>query len=233
MTDERLVSLGVVLPAANSTLESELPRWVSTGSSWHFQRFQRLIREVDDLGLGADAIIDAARVLRPVVPRAIGVGYTAGSFVGGPAWDRELRQRIEEACEAPAATAAWAIDQALRHLGARAVAAVSPYAPAVNQRLRSYLEGAGYDVWRVVGEPPPGRAGEVPLSEIEQMVADLEVADADVVLISCTGLRTMALIPKLEGQIGRPVVSSNQALAWAMLRAAGTSEHGPGRLFSQ
>jgi len=41
------------------------------------------------------------------------------------------------------------------------------------------------------------------------------------------------VVQRIEDEIGKPVVTSNQALAWHMLTLAGlpTAGHGPGRLF--
>lgn len=233
MSDATFHRLGIVLPAANTTLEVELPRWFGEDTSWHFHRFEQMIRSADDLAAGAAAIAAAAAALVPARIAAVGVGYTAGSFVGGLDWDARLRDEVTAACGAPAATAASAIVAALRRFGVESVAAVSPYSPAVNERLNDYLTSAGYTVRRVVGEPPPGRAGEVPIEEVERMAVDLDASDADLVLISCTGLRTMSLIDELESRIGKPVVSSNQTLAWALLMESGTTAAGPGALFAR
>ena len=58
--------------------------------------------------------------------------------------------------------------------------------------------------------------------------------EVDAVFASCTNLRTFPVIEKAEKRIGKPVISSNQALAWHMLHLAGLAEEatGPGRLFA-
>ena len=43
----------------------------------------------------------------------------------------------------------------------------------------------------------------------------------DAVFLSCTNLRTLNVIPEIEARIGKPVLSSNQVLAWHLLRLAG------------
>jgi maleate isomerase len=57
----------------------------------------------------------------------------------------------------------------------------------------------------------------------------------DGVFLSCTGLRTAGVIARAEAAIGKAVVSSNQALAWHMLRLAGSRRTAPdrGMLFSR
>jgi maleate isomerase/arylmalonate decarboxylase len=43
-------------------------------------------------------------------------------------------------------------------------------------------------------------------------------------LISCTDFPVLTLIPELEQRLGKPVITSNQATFWAMLRAAGIED---------
>ena len=49
-------------------------------------------------------------------------------------------------------------------------------------------------------------------------------SDCDAVFVSCTSLRALKIIPAAEAAIGKPVISSNQVLAWHMLRLAGISD---------
>jgi maleate isomerase len=53
------------------------------------------------------------------------------------------------------------------------------------------------------------------------------------VFVSCTSLRVADIAEELEAEIGKPVTSSNHALAWHCLRLAGVTEEIPnlGRLF--
>ena len=57
----------------------------------------------------------------------------------------------------------------------------------------------------------------------------------DGVFVSCTSLRVLDIITDLERALGKPVTSSNHALAWHCLRLAGIRDKRPefGRLFTQ
>ena len=44
------------------------------------------------------------------------------------------------------------------------------------------------------------------------------------VFVSCTNLRVAKIISKAENQLGKPVTSSNHALAWHLLRLSGISD---------
>jgi maleate isomerase/arylmalonate decarboxylase len=50
------------------------------------------------------------------------------------------------------------------------------------------------------------------------------VPGSDALLITCTDFPTLPLIAGLEADLGVPVVTSNQATFWAMLRAAGIDD---------
>ena len=46
-------------------------------------------------------------------------------------------------------------------------------------------------------------------------------ADADALFISCTALKSARIATLIEREIGRPVVTSNQAAAWQVLNIIG------------
>ncbi|MGW7375128.1 aspartate racemase/maleate isomerase family protein [Streptomyces venezuelae] len=45
--------------------------------------------------------------------------------------------------------------------------------------------------------------------------------------MSCTALPTYDALPHLEERLGKPVISANQATAWALLAAVGERAVGP------
>jgi maleate isomerase len=221
MTD--LIRLGFILPAGNTTLEAEVPARLEGLGSAHYQRFTRLVFDDMDIAPTERAIAEAATVLRSAKPTVVALAYTAGSYFGGTELDRRLIGTIADESDARATTAADAIVSALRALGVAKVAVVSPYKKEVNERCERYLTAAGLIVTAVVGSPPDGPAGSVPLGDIAQMIATAAGSHADAVLVSCTALRTFSLIDELESSLGIPVVSSNSATLWAALRLAGSA----------
>ena len=65
-------------------------------------------------------------------------------------------------------------------------------------------------------------------------MVDLGNSEAvDAVFVSCTNVRLVEQVEALEAEIGKPVTSSNHALAWHCLRLAGIGDDVPGygRLF--
>ena len=51
---------------------------------------------------------------------------------------------------------------------------------------------------------------------------------AEAYLVSCTAVRSAEVIDEMERELGRPVVTSNQAIAWYCLRKAGIQDQVPG-----
>lgn len=136
-------------------------------------------------------------------------------------------------CTTPA-TAAFA---AFNALNAKRIAVLTPYRADVNAQVKSYIEGAGFEV-SVFGsfneeqDPIVARIDDESLSNaIDQLLA---AADADMVFVSCTSVRMMHMVAELEAKHGLPVTSSNHALCWHAMRLAGDERKLPewGRLYS-
>ena len=64
-------------------------------------------------------------------------------------------------------------------------------------------------------------------------VIEARRGDADAYLVSCANISVFGVIEELEGRLGRPIVTSNQAVIWDALRLIGWQETRgcPGRLF--
>ena len=60
-------------------------------------------------------------------------------------------------------------------------------------------------------------------------MAALDTADADVVLLTGTGMASLPALPALAERIGKPVLTSNLCLAWALLDELGLAGLAPPR----
>ena len=74
--------------------------------------------------------------------------------------------------------------------------------------------------------------------EFGQIWVDLarkhQCEEADAYFISCTAVRSAEVIEEIEALVGRPVITSNQAMVWYALRknAIANNQPGFGSLFS-
>ncbi len=124
---------------------------------------------------------------------------------------------------------------ALAHLGARRVSILTPYLTDVNRALGDYYASRGLEVINVSGldmDDDYAMTALTPETLVEAGVAAMD-DDADALFISCTALRASLAVERLEARLGRPVVTSNQSMAWHVLHLTGQAADAaaPGRLF--
>ncbi len=129
-----------------------------------------------------------------------------------------------------------AVIAACRQLGIKRLGVVSPYVAEVCAAMNDLLEQSGLTI-AAFGSFEQSEEAAVariaPQSVYDAVCAVGRDDDVDAVFASCTNLRTFEVIDRAEAAIGKPVITSNQALAWHMLKLADalTSIKGPGRLF--
>lgn len=125
--------------------------------------------------------------------------------------------------------------QALRTLRANKIVVASPYLDDVNTLEAEYLEKQGFEILDFQGmnllKDPDIRL--VAPNFIKEYAKKLNHIEADAIFISCGGLRSLEIVEKLENEVGKPVIVSNQAMFWNALRLAGINDKikGYGRLF--
>lgn len=129
-------------------------------------------------------------------------------------------------------TAALAAFEALR---VKRIALLTPYIFEVTSAMRDYFSGRGLEVVTTANFNIELNSDiqRVSTASIREAACALDLDGAEALFISCTALRTAEVIEEIEQAIGKPVVTSNQALAWHALRLAGhdRAEPGLGRLF--
>lgn len=174
----------------------------------------------------------AAAILPDETLDALAFGCTSGSALIG---DDVMRATLAEAKpDVPCVTPTSAARAGFDALGVRRVALLAPYGREVTELLAHYFEGLGLDLAavRYLGIDDDREVARIDADSIVEAAAATVGADAEALFISCTALRGAALVPALEERLGRPVVTSNQALIWQSLRRAGYREpiDGLGRL---
>jgi maleate isomerase len=233
------IRLGVIVPSVNIVVEEWYPKVVPDGVSVHFARM--LIAE----GTSTEKIIqmdreDGMRAVRQIAscrPHAVGYGCTASSIVQGHAFDEHLRGEIRHIAGAPATTATDSIFAACRALGLKRVTAISPYTEAVAAAEHRFFAEGGIET---VAGAHLGIADGFRLAEPEpEAILDLALSAwsprSDGLVAACLNFRSHPIIDAIEARIGKPVVTSTQAVLWHLLRLAGvkTPVRGFGRLLRE
>jgi len=173
-----------------------------------------------------EAILPAAKELAKQRPDAIMVIGTSLTFYRGFEAHEKLLEQLR-ALGLPVSTMSRAVVDGLRALGAKKIGVCTAYADVVNTRLRNFLVASGFEVLELEGFGLE-RFG-APSEKSEEDIIDLagrvsaRAKGAEALLISCGGLRTLAVGRTIEDKYGLPVVSSTPAAFWAALRLVGES----------
>jgi maleate isomerase len=126
-----------------------------------------------------------------------------------------------------------ALVAACRALGISRIGLISPYVPEVSDRLCRILAEDGIETplfgsFNIAEEEKVTRISAASVIDAAQALAAKGGIEA--LFLSCTNLRTLGLIDKVEAKTGLPVMSSNTVLTWHLARLAGLQPTGPGRL---
>ena len=180
--------------------------------------------------LEGDDLERAAELLTWADVDVVVFACTTGSLVHGVGWDRELIGRIERAGVRPATTTTTAVLAALRAVGARSLAIATPYVDALNRIERAFFEESGFRVAAIAGLAcaTDAEIGRLDPGDAVALVDRVDSPDADAIFISCTNFHCLPAVASLERRFGKPVVTSNQAGAWAALRRIGVEDAIPG-----
>jgi maleate isomerase len=159
----------------------------------------------------------------------VGFSCTSGTVAIGPERVRDAIRKARPGIHVTTPIEAGC--EGLNRLGARRITLIVPYLVKTANLVSGFFEEQGLEILRratvgLDGDPDMNRLSAEVL--IEAALAT-DSAASDAVFISCTGLRTAPVIAQLERRLRKPVVTSNQALAWRALRLTGVDDRLPGR----
>jgi maleate isomerase len=165
----------------------------------------------------------------------VGFSCTSGTVAIGAAKVRNAVHRARP--DVPVTTPIEAGCEALRRLGATRITLITPYLVKTANLVSGFFENVGFQILRRATFDLDGDHDMNRLSPeaVIEAAASRDTHESDAVFISCTGLRTATIVRELEQRLRKPVVTSNQALAWHSLRLAGVNDrlHGRGSLFEK
>lgn len=123
----------------------------------------------------------------------------------------------------PVATPITAGLDGLAQFGARRIAVLTPYVDEVNASIVGHIEASGVDVVALTSFlfEDDNEMARIPPQTIYEAALETDRPEADALFISCTAIRAVDVVERIEQSLGKPVVTANQALYWKALRAAG------------
>jgi maleate cis-trans isomerase len=225
--------LGVIVPSCNTVLEPEFYALLPTGVTAHFARVSFPPNAAEDARGVSNMLSELPQALANLADArldAIAFGCTAGSFLDGTRGADGIVDMIARHTGAAGTTTVTAVVDALTALGITKLTVVTPYMGWLAQRLEAFLSSSGLQVvsMRNLGQPDAHLDAHIVADMSPQntyrLVREADVSGADGVFISCTDYRTIEILDCLERDLGKPVVSSNQATFWKLLQLSGVKE---------
>ena len=231
--------VGVVVPYTNTNLELDLFNMRPAGVSLHFTRVAgydaNCLPGTDEMKRMANTPVDAALdLLAAIQPGVVLYGCASASLALGLEGDRALAARMSAQCGTRVITAAGAIVQALTELALSNIAICSPYDRTLSESTANFFITAGFGVTST-STPEQGldslEQGLISPDEVVELALEADRKNAEAIVIACTDMRAVECIDAIEARLGKPVISSNQALMYAALGELGiTSMSIPGIL---
>lgn len=234
-TSADTLPVGVIVPY-DMALDRELWRWAEADMSLLFTRtrYENLpVTAEQARAISRPKLVqEGVRALSAVEPRAYVYGCTSGSFIRGLVGEQNLVRTMTAAGGAPAFTTSGALLEAVRALGAETIATATPYDDAITAQFAAFFAEAGIHLVSNSNLGLDGKIWTVPYQRTYDLVRAADSDRADAVVISCTNLPTYDILAELEADLGKPVISANQATMWSVLRHFGRSYTGPGLALS-
>jgi maleate isomerase len=226
----KTLRLGVIVPSANVIMEPDMYRMAPDGVTVHFSRAVITEDSAEQLARLADDVPRCCTELSHGKMDVYAFGCTSGSLYGGAGYDREIIQTMVRLTGKPATTTSTAVLEAFEHLAVKRISVVTPYEDWLNDRVSTYFEDNGIEVVSMIGlgiPDPEGIASQEP-DTIFGLVQQADRPQAEAVFISCTDFRGAQVLERIEAELGKPALSSNQATMWKMLDLCDRSESVPG-----
>ncbi|MHA7224245.1 maleate cis-trans isomerase family protein [Arthrobacter sp. RHLT1-20] len=232
--------LAVIVLQVDETLEYEFRTLLNIpGVALHHSRVPSGLDVTEETLAAMERHIPRAVALLPAGAPFDTIGYacTSGASVIGPenvalAVRSAYPTSSQNVPEAPAVTdPLTAVRAACNFLGIRRLGFVSPYVAEVSEHLRMNLEAHGLTItaFGSFEESEERKVARISPESVYQAILQVgRSSPCDAVFVSCTNLRTLDILERAEVSLGKPVISSNQALAWHMLRISGINDPIPG-----
>lgn len=213
------LSVGLMVPANNTTMEPELLAWLPEGSSCRRVGIPRGKAMLTPETL-PEYLAEASRLAKQFRDEEIDLvvyGCTAAGFMAGPARDAQVASELGAITRKRVVTTASAMNAALQEIGARRIALITPYLDAVNDQLTKFLEpGIAIEVLSSFRAETVDELAAITPEQIAERAREVmqDEPGIDAIFIACSQLPTRAIISELERDLGLPVWSSIRATAW-------------------
>ena len=223
--------LGVILLSVDETVEAEYGRYLAPFEDdgvvlYHARQFKGPEIDVASLERQKAEIVNSSKLL-PLFPfSSVAFACTSDAAVLGPDVIAGLVAQGAMVPEHAVTNPLTAAIRALHALNASTVAILTPYTADVTKDVADAFAKADLTVTTVASfnqtsDAVVSRIRPSSVLSAVQALHKLDGGQADAVFVSCTNTRTIDVIARAEKATAVPMVSSNSAMAWDLLRLAG------------
>ncbi len=161
-------------------------------------------------------------------------GCTSGTIAAGY---ESIEKKVKAAKpKAKLTTPSSAAIKALKKLKVKKIAIFTPYSKKLNDEVVHYFVKEGFNVTSnsYLDIQADYDIGKVEQEFLFDVLSKIEMNDAEALFISCTALPVLDIIDRLERELNKTVLSSNQTLIWDSLESIGKNKNvvGFGNLFN-
>ncbi|MBM7344472.1 aspartate/glutamate racemase family protein [Pantoea coffeiphila] len=221
----RHAAIGLIVLDSDVVIEQEVRRFLPADGVGLFASRISMAPTLSPETLGALRDEIPAVVAR-LVPNdrldVVAFGCTSASMVlGSAALEQIIRAARPQVAVTDPIRAALA---AVSTLGINRLAVLTPYEPALNQLFDDFWPANGGAAVVARGcfskNSDPQICRVAPQAIWQAALQLVRQSGADGLFISCTAMRCSDIITRLEADLGIPVITSNQALAWHAMQLA-------------
>lgn len=229
--------IGLIILATDHTTEPDFSRMVAgEGIGVYVARIPYANPVTpENLRKMQPALSEAAGLILPGEELdAVMYSCTSASVVIG---DAEIEAAIHQVKPGvPVVTPPLAGVRGLQRLGAKRISILTPYTAETSRPMADYFAGHGFGIesCTCLGLDDDRDMARISHASLIEAAKEATAKSAEALFVSCTALRSAGVAAQIEAKIGRPVVTSNLATAWACLRICGDERPRPewGRLMT-
>jgi maleate cis-trans isomerase len=221
---------GLLTPSSNTTQEPEFAAALPPSVSLHTGRVAyRDITPEEQMRCVLE-LESESRKLADAEVDCIVFAATAPTLAKGKGYDRELIRRMEDAGGRPATTAATAFVDALTRLGVKMIAIGAPWSKTMDKPMVEFMQASGFQVVHseVAGFVSGVELGRVGPDMAYELARRTDRPDAEAIIMPGGNWASMAVVERLENELGKPVLVNNAVSLWAGLRLLKRCDSIPG-----
>lgn len=218
--------IGLVIPSNNTVIEPELWAMRPPGVTVHGNRILSHGNTPEGIAEMEKSAARAVHELSRGEMSVIAYACLATSLVKGVEWTREVARQITSDTGRPATTAATATVDAVKAVGATRIAMATPYTDSIQALLAPFFSALGLEViaTRNLDIKNSLELWKIPPADVCRFARAVDTPKAEALVIVATDLPTAPIIEELEQAIGKPVITTNQAILWRCLALAAVSD---------